>query len=373
MAKRERVVGAAGRTLRALGLRRGAPRRRAPRGSVPGTLGTLPGGPDPQLHLIAYSRDAVEERDLAGPEELAPLLEDRSRVLWLDVGSFGDGRVIARLGELLGIHPLAIADVVNVPQRPKADLYGDRLLLVTQMPQIVRGSIDLEQVTIALGPGWVVTFQERPGDVFEPVRERIRQGARVRLLGPDYLAYALLDAVIDAYFPVVEALAEVIEGLEEEVLERPSRATLSRIHEVRRSLVALHRMQWRQRDACASLLRDGEHPFSEPVRVYLRDAFDHAFQTVDAIETQRELAVGLMELYLSSASHRMNEAMRTLTVVATIFIPLTFLVGVYGMNFDWMPELRWRWGYPAVWAAMLAIAAGLVAWFRRRGWIEPQD
>jgi len=343
-------------------------RRRAPRGSSPGTLGAL-AGPDPQLELIAYSRDAVEERALASCDELAHLIQDRSRVIWLDVESFGDGRVLSRIGEILGIHPLAMADVVNVPQRPKADLYGDRLLLVTQMAQIVGGAIDLEQVSMVLGPGWVVTFQERPGDVFEPVRERIRQGARVRQLGADYLAYALLDAVIDAYFPVVEAIGEVVESLEEEVLERPDQSTLTRIHAARRSLVALHRMQWRQRDACGSLLRESDSPFSEPVRVYLRDAFDHAFQTVDAIETQREMAVGLMELYLSSASHRMNEAMRTLTVVATIFIPLTFLVGVYGMNFDVMPELRWRWGYAAVWGLMLATAVGLVSWFRRRGWI----
>jgi magnesium transporter len=372
MAKREsHGVDAAYAALRALRLPRSARRRTPPRGSAPGTMATQPGSPEPRLDLIAYSRDSVEERTLASPEELVPLLQDRSRVLWLDVGSVGDGRVLARIGEILGIHPLAMADVVNVPQRPKADLFGDRLLLVTQMPQIVRGSIDLEQVSIVLGPGFVVTFQERPGDVFDPVRERIRKGARVRLLGADYLAYALLDAVIDAYFPVVEAIGEEIEALEEDVLDRPGRATLTRVHAVRRSLVALHRMQWRQRDACGSLLRDNDNPFSQEVRVYLRDAFDHAFQTVDAIETQREMAIGLMELYLSSASHRMNEAMRTLTVVATIFIPLTFVVGVYGMNFDFMPELRWRWGYAAVWGVMLAIAAALIVWFRRRGWIAP--
>jgi len=214
-----------------------------------------------------------------------------------------------------------------------------------------------------------VTFHERPGDVFEPVRARIRGAAREREMCADYLAYALLDAVIDGYFPVIEKLGEQVEALEEQVVGQPSRQTLMQIHAIRRRLIDLHRVQWRQRDAVAALLREGEFPFTPAVRVYLRDAYDHAFQTLDAIETQREMAVGMMELYLSSASYRMNEAMRTLTVVATVFIPLTFVVGVYGMNFDYMPELRWRWGYPAIWVVMIAIGVALVAWFRRRGWL----
>jgi magnesium transporter len=363
---------AARAALHGLRLPRRARPRTPPRGSSPGTMAPV-SGPDPVIQLIAYTPDKVEERTLGSVEEIASVVGDGSRVVWFDVSSFGDGRVIARIGEILGIHSLAMADVVNVPQRPKADVYGDRLLLVTQMARIEKGAIDLEQVSIVLGPGWVVTFQEHPGDVFEPVRERIRQGARVRRMGPDYLTYALLDAVIDGYYPVIESIGTLVESLEEEVLGRPTRTTLRRIHAVRRSLVALHRIQWRQRDACGALLRDIDCPITEPVRIYLRDAYDHAFQTVDAIETQRELATTLMELYLSSASNRMNQAMRTLTVVATIFIPLTFVVGVYGMNFDYMPELRWKWGYPAVWIVMIAIAATLIAWFRKQGWIEPRD
>jgi magnesium transporter len=363
---------AARAALHGLRVPRRTRRRTPPRGSAPGTMAPV-SGPDPVIQLIAYTADKVEERTLGDVEEIASLLGDGSRVVWFDVGSFGDGRAIARIGEILGIHPLAMADVVNVPQRPKAEVYGDRLLLVTQMARVEKGAVDVEQVSVVMGPGWVVTFQEHPGDVFEPVRERIRQGARVRRMGPDYLTYALLDAVIDGYYPVVESIGNLVESLEEEVLGRPTRSTLRRIHAVRRSLVALHRIQWRQRDACGVLLRDVECPITEPVRIYLRDAFDHAFQTVDAIETQREMAATLMELYLSSASNRMNQAMRTLTVVATIFIPLTFVVGVYGMNFDYMPELRWKWGYPAVWIVMLGIAFALIAWFRRQGWIEPRD
>ena len=355
--------------VRALHLTR--QRKRVPaRGSAPGTLGDLTGVAPPRIELFAYSATGCEVREIKDVEEIASLVQDRSRVCWIDVESFGDGRALARIGEILGIHPLAMADVVNVPQRPKADLYGDRLMLVAQMTRLVEDAIDIEQVSIVYGPGWVVTFQERPGDVFEPMRARLRSGGRVRQLGADYLCYALLDAVIDGYFPVVESISVAIESLEDEVVQRPTRRTLIRIHEVRRSLVSLHRIVWRQRDAISGLLRDTDCPFSESVKVYLRDAYDHAFQVVDAIDADRDLASGLMELYLSSASHRMTEVMKTLTLVATIFIPLTFLVGVYGMNFDFMPELHWRYGYYVVWALMIAVGGGLFWWFRRRGYLE---
>ena len=284
---------------------------------------------------------------------------------------FANRDALERIGQVFGIHPLALADVVHIPQRPKAEMHDDRLLIVTQMAQLTEaGEIEVEQVSLVLGPGWVVTFQERPGDVFEPVRERVRSTtARIRHMGADFLAYALLDAVIDGYFPVVEAIGGILEHLEEEVIAGPGAAALARIHATRRTLLHLHRVQWQQRDAVHTLLRDESFPFSEPVRIYLRDAHDHAFQTVDAIEIYREMAMGLMDVYLSSASHRMNEVMRTLTVMASVFIPLTFVAGVYGMNFERMPELHWEWGYPAVWGFMLATGCGLLAWFRRRGWL----
>jgi len=348
-------------------------RKRAPAlGSAPGTLGELTGAGPSRIQVIAFCGDTCEDRAVTDVEEIAALVKDTSRVYWFDVESFGDGKALGRIGEILGIHPLAMADVVNVPQRPKADLYGDRLLLITQMARLVEDAIDIEQVSLVYGPGWVVTFQERPGDVFEPVRERLRAGGRIRQLGAEYLTYALLDAVIDGYFPVVESIGSAIELLEDQVLAQPSRETLVRIHEVRRTLVTLHRILWRQRDAIGGLLRDTECPFEESTKVYLRDAHDHAFQIVDAIDADRDLAAGLMELYLSSASHRMNEVMKTLTLVATIFIPLTFVVGVYGMNFQYMPELHWRYGYPVVWAVMIALGGGLYAWFRRRGYLENQ-
>ena len=288
---------------------------------------------------------------------------------------FGDWGQLEALRETLGIHPLAMADVVHVPQRPKAELHDRHLLVITQMAQVREpGSIQVEQVGLILGPGWVASFQEQPGDVFDPVRKRIREASpRVRGMGADYLLYALIDAVIDGYFEVVEALGAVIDSLEEEVIDGSDRAALNRIHTTRRTLLQLHRVQWRQLDAVNTLLRNEEFPLSEAVQPYLRDAHDHTFQTLDALETFRDMVVGLMDLYLSAASHRMNEVMKTLTIVATIFIPLTFMSGVYGMNFDYMPELHWHWGYPTFWIAMLALGGGLLVWFRRRGWLGDGD
>ena len=354
----------------------GAPHRKRrvapPPGAAPGTLIVPEHARETEVRWIVYDGDSAREGVLASLDELAGLATHAGSVAWVDVRGLGDRAALERIGEVFGIHPMALADVAHVPQRPKAEMHDDRLLVVTQMAHLDEtGRIKIEQVSLVLGPRWVISFQEDPGDVFDPVRERIRTpAAKIRGLGADYLAYALVDAVIDGYFPVVEAVGDLLDELEEAVVTAPSPAVLMRIHAVRRTLLQLHRVQWRQRDAVAGLLRDEAFPLSEAVRVYLRDAHDHAFQTLDSIETYRDMAVGLMDVYLSSSSNRLNEVMKTLTVVATIFIPLTFVVGVYGMNFDWMPELRWRWGYPTVWLAMIAIGGGLLTWFWRRGWLR---
>lgn len=351
-------------------------RRRGPAGgAVPGEMVLPEDSPEPKLRSMSYGADGLDEQEIGEVAALRPLLGVPDRTVWIDIEGFGNRRVLEEVGESFGIHPLAMADVVHIPQRPKAELYDGRLLVITQMALLTdEGDIDIEQVSLVLGPGWVVSFQDRPGDVFDPVRERIRASrTRIRQQGADYLMYALIDAVIDGYFPVVEALGGVIDALEEEVVEQTSRAALTRIHATRRTLLRLHRVQWRQRDAINGMLRDEALPLGEDVRLYLRDAHDHAFQTLDAIETYRDMVVGLMDLYLSSASHRMNEVMKTLTIVATIFIPLTFLAGVYGMNFEYMPELHWRWAYPVIWLLMVGLGVGLVAWFRRRGWIGDSE
>lgn len=311
------------------------------------------------------------ERVLAGPAEIPQLLADPSLTTWIDVEGLGNLDVLREIGALLDLHPLALADIVNVPQRPKVEMYGDRLLFIGHMVfQNPAGEIELEQISLVLGPHWVVSFQEKPGDVFDPVRARIRSPQmRIRRMQADFLAYALVDAIVDGYFAVIEKLGNDLDALEDEVMAQPTRGTLQRIHGIRRQLLQLHRLQWRQRDAVATLWRDESFPISEPVRVFLRDVYDHAFEVLDTIETFRDLSVGLMDVYLSAASNRLNEVMKTLTLVSTVFIPLTFIVGVYGMNFDVMPELRWPFGYPLIWALMLALGVGIVIWFRWRGWL----
>ncbi len=339
-------------------------------GARPGALGIPRDAPRPRIHAFVFAPDRCEEHELT---DLAPLasMRDAEEVAWIDVQGFGDAATLEEIRQVFDLHPLALADAVNVPQRPKLEDYGAHHLIVMRMARLgANREVLLEQVSFLIGPGWLLTFQQQPGDVFDPVRERLRAGVgQLRRGREDYLAYALLDALIDGYFPVAEALGEALDDLEEEVMDRPTRATLARIHRVRRTLLALHRIQWRQRDAVNALLRDEASPFRPDVRLYLRDAYDHAFQILDVIETYREMAVGLMDIYLSSVSNRMNEVMKTLTVMASIFIPLTFVVGIYGMNFDHMPELHWRWGYAAVWGGMVALAIGLVGWFWRRGWL----
>ena len=347
-------------------------RRSPPPGSRPGTI-VLPAETVPtRIHAIIYDAAHCDEYELRSAEELVAAA-CAPGITWIDVQGLGDGAALEWIRDALEVHPLAVADAANVPQRPKFEDYGDRHLIVTQMVEFTEdNSLELEQLTLILGPAWVVTVQEHPGDCFDPLRERLRSGAgHIRRLGVDFLAYALIDQVIDSYFPAVEEIAGVLEDLEEEVIQQPRRATLVRVHAVRRTLIALHRMLWRQRDALAQMMRAEEGPFSAAVRVYLRDAHDHTLQALDTIESYRELSVGLMDVYLSSVSNRLNEVMKTLTVMGTIFLPLSFLVGVYGMNFENMPELHWHYGYYGVWAVMLLVAGGLLGWFWRRGWLEP--
>ena len=351
--------------------RRRRRRRKPPVGSTPGALAATTGEPAPKIRAMWYDVERHGERTLSGPVEIGPLLANTAVTTWIDVEGLGNLEILREIGQLLDLHPLALADVVNVPQRPKVELYGERLLFIGHMAYAnASGEIELEQISLVLGPHWVVSFQEKPGDVFDPVRTRIRSPQmRIRRMHADFLAYALVDAIVDGYFGVTEKLGNDLDALEDEVMGKPTHETLERIHGVRRHLLQLHRLQWRQRDAVATLWRDETFPIGEPVRVFLRDVYDHAFEVLDTIETFRDLSVGLMDVYLSAVSNRLNEVMMTLTLVSTIFIPLTFIVGVYGMNFDVMPELRWRFGYPLILALMLAIGLGIAAWFRRKGWL----
>lgn len=353
--------------------RRNHRKRTPPPGAYPGEL-ALPETPQPlRITLIDYGPNHIEEREITDVESLAAY-RDRDSVAWVNVQGLGDEARLRRIAEIFSIHPLALADAVNIGQRPKFESYEHHHFLIARMAEMGDdGRLGFEQVSVVFAKGYVVMFQEDPGDCFEPVRARIRSGAPVRFAGADFLAYALLDCLIDNFFPILEALGERLEALEEEVMTAPTRRTLGEIHTIRRSLLTLHRTAWQQRDAANAFMREEKSHFTPAQQVYLRDAYDHAAQVIDTVETYRELTVGLMDIYLSSISNRMNEVMKVLTVMSSIFIPLTFVVGVYGMNFEDMPELKLRWGYPAVWILMIAIALVMYRFFYRKGWISTNE
>ncbi len=347
--------------------------RRPPAGSHPGVLALPDDGRHRQVHVVQYGPERLEEHDVADVEALARF-RDGPEVAWIEVNGLGDEAGLRRIGEIFEIHPLALADVVNVPQRPKVDSYEKHDLIIAWMARLdAEGLCRLEQVSFVLGPRFVVSFEEEGEDVFDPVRARLRGGALIRSMGADYLAYALIDTLIDGFYPVIEAVGDALEELEEETVQRPTRGTLGRIHAARRLILTLSRAMRQHRDALSGLARGDDPRVSQAVHVYFRDAYDHAVQINEVLESYREIAVSLMEVYLSSVSNRMNEVMKVLTVIATIFIPLTFLVGIYGMNFDYMPELRAWWAYPAVWAVMIGVAGSMWVYFRRKGWVGGED
>jgi magnesium transporter len=348
-------------------------------GDLPGTLYIEEDASPTKIVLIDYNETKATRIQVPRPKSLTPYLDTES-VSWVDVQGLGTEDVLQQLGEVFKLHPLVREDVVNVPQRPKVEDYENQLVIISQMVMLKdKGDgFWIEQVSFVLGQHYLLTVQEEPQrDCFKAVRDRIRTGkGSIRKQGADYLAYTLIDAIIDGFFPVLEAYGERIEELEDEVIANPTRQTLGDIYQVRRELLALRRAIWPQRDAINSLIRDGSHLISPEVRIYLRDCYDHAVQVMDIVENYRELASGLMDVYLSSVGNKMNEIMKLLTVISSIFIPLTFIAGLYGMNFDtekspWnMPELHWYWGYPACLAVMVATAGSLVYFFWRRGWFE---
>ncbi len=341
-----------------------------PAGSRPGTLAIPPGSPPPEIYVVEYSAESVRQRQVEDVEELAKLRRNGVRT-WVDVRGLGDEAVLYRLGELFGLHPLALEDAVNVPQRAKTEVYEHQQVVIARIPALDDdGRVQVPQVCLVIGPHYLLTFQERYFGFFEPVRERLRVGiGPIRRSGPDYLAYALVDTLIDRYFPIAERLAHELEELEDRVVENPEPEDLASIHRIRRQLSVIRRVGWPQREAIRSLVRD-ETPFvSDAVRVFLRDTESHIAQIMELVDSSREMAVGLTDIYLSTVSHRTNEVMKVLTLMASIFIPLTFVAGIYGMNFEYMPELQSPRAYPLVLVIMVTVAAGMVLYFRRRGWL----
>jgi magnesium transporter len=323
------------------------------------------------IRSIDYDAGNLREEELPDAAACVPF-RDSGTVSWVDIDGLHDVELVQRLGEAFGWHPLMLEDIVSVGQRAKLEAYDGALYIVVPMLRWNANTLqaDEEQLSLILGDRYVFTFQERVGDVFDGVRERLRTSrGRIRARGPDYLTYALIDAVVDNYFVVLEGIGELTEGLEEEVIVDPREHTIQRLHALKRELLSIRRAVWPLRDLVSSLVRDELERFTDETQVFLRDVRDHAVHVLDTVEALRDVVSGMMDLYLSTVSFRTNEIMKVLTVMASIFIPLTFLAGVYGMNFEHMPELHWAWAYPALLVLMFAIAAGMVLYFKRKGWL----
>jgi magnesium transporter len=345
-------------------------------GTAPGTLKAAEQRMDrARVTVMDYGPDHLEEKVVTRVEELIAY-RDSPTVTWINVDGLHDVALVEAIGKHFGFHPLALEDILNCGQRPKIEDYGNHHFLV--MKSLIHGGrLDTEQISFFLAGNFVITFQEIPGDSFEAVRERIRRGkGLIRKSGPDYLAYALIDALVDEFFPVLERFGEQIEALEAELLINPSRRTIQEVHRIKRELLMLRRTAWPERDVISAMQREESDVIHRETQVFLRDCYDHAIQIIDMIETYRDLAAGMLDIYLSSVSNRMNEIMKVLTIISTIFIPLNFIAGLYGMNFHTgsehplnMPELDWPWGYPFALGMMATVAVLLVYYFKRKGWL----
>jgi magnesium transporter len=324
-----------------------------------------------RISYMRYNESLHEEKEISSPRECAELCRSND-VVWINVEGIHDESVVEELGGLFGIHPLTMEDIVNTLQRPKFEDFGAYIYIILKMLYYSQDQriMETEQVSVILGENFVITFQERPGDVFDPVRERIRDGrGRIRKAGPDYLAYALADAVVDSYFLILESIGDQIEDVEDRVVLEPEPETVADIHRFKRAMLFMRRTVWPLREEIALLEKSGSKLVDDSTSVFLRNLYDHTIQVIDTIETYRDIISGMHDTYLSSVSNRMNEVMKVLTIIATIFIPLTFIAGIYGMNFRHMPELKWEFGYFATLGIMVIVALVMVLYFKRKKWI----
>jgi len=324
-----------------------------------------------RIRIFDYDEIQVQEREVATIEKCFPL-KDTPTVSWINIDGLHNMDVIEKIGNHFGLHPLLLEDIVNTEQRPKIEDHGDHLFMVLKLLRYDDniGEVQAEQLSLVIGANFVISFQERVGDFFDPVRERIRQGkGRIRKLKADYLAYALVDAAVDHYFVILEKLGERIEGMEGELVADPKPEKLQEIHALRRELIYLRKSVWPLREVISNLEREESSLIHDSTAVFLRDLYDHTIQVIDTVETFRDMVGGLLDTYLSSVSNRMNEVMKVLTLIATIFIPLTFIAGIYGMNFEFMPELKWSWGYPVVWLIMVFVVIAMIVYFKRKRWL----
>lgn len=325
----------------------------------------------PRIRVIAYDEKDFEEKDVDGKEDFF-LSKPGAAVTWLNIDGIHQVDLIEKLGKSFRLHPLAMEDVLNTDQRPKFDDYDDYICVILKMLTYdeKKNQIKVEQISLVLGQNFVISLQESEGDVFDPVRERLRKAkGRIRKMGSDYLAYALLDAIVDNYFAVLEKIGEEIEVLEDELLSDPKPETSRTIHHLKRELIFLRKSVWPLREVMARLEKGESGLVKDQTKPFLRDVYDHTIHVIDTVETFRDMVSGMIDVYLTSVSYKLNEIMKVLTIIATIFIPLTFIAGIYGMNFEYMPELEWRLGYVFSWLVMIAVALVLLLYFKRKRWI----
>jgi magnesium transporter len=342
--------------------------------------GMLPGSPvytgtkkshSTKITVMEFNKKGFSERALKKAGECSAF-KGKESVSWINVDGVHEQEKIAEIGACLGLHPLVIEDIADTNQRPKLEDSEECVCIILKMLYFDKEKKEViaEQVSLVLGENFVVSFQEKEGDVFDHVRERIRENkGKIREMGADYLAYCLIDAIVDNYFVILEELGEEIEKLEEKLVKKPRPETLKVLHNLKREMIFLRKSVWPLREVIASLERDGSELVKKGTVIYLRDVYDHTIQVIETIETFRDMLSGMLDIYLSSMSNRMNEIMKVLTVIATIFIPLTFITGIYGMNFENMPELEWTYGYFGILAVMLVIGLVMVYYFKRSKWL----
>lgn len=339
-------------------------------GAVPGAIASDPLSPKSTIRLLGYSEDGVETIADASVDDIEPLRE-RTAVLWVDVVGIGDAETMLALGKLFNIHRLALEDIVHEQQRAKTDRYGANLFVVLFMPHLHGRRFRAEQVSIFVGDDFVITFQEETGDCFDGVRNRLHHGSGIiREAGPDYLMYAIVDSLIDGYYPILEYFGAQLEEFEDRMLGNRGPDFLDRALEIKRSLFIIRRVFWAHRDAVTALCNESMPLITNNTRIFLRDCRDHVAHILDLLSIYRELSIDLRDLHMSLNDRRLNETMRVLTIIATIFIPLTFVAGVYGMNFEFMPETKWAFGYPFALGLMGACTVVMLIIFRRLGWFD---
>jgi len=323
-----------------------------------------------KITVIRYDENFFDEKELSSAADLREE-KDKPGKLWINIDGLQDVALLENVGNLFGLHPLILEDILNTDQRPKIEDLSEYLYIVLRnFYKHETDSLYSEQVSIVLGNNFILSFQEKESALFEPVRERLRgDKGRIRKAGSDYLVHALIDSVVDNYFILLEDMEDRIEKLENDLIKQTSPTRLQSIHNLKRELIFLRKSLWPLRETISSLQRSDSPLIDEPNAIYFKDIFDHIIAIIDTVDTFRDMLSGMLDIYLSSASMRLNEVMKVLTIIATIFMPLTFLAGVYGMNFKYMPELEWRWGYFAVLAVMLTIAVLMLKFFSRKKWL----